>query len=60
MSKEKTGAGVAWSVLRSLNERDLTRAREMLEPEAFEKAWAEGRAMPLERAVEYTLEDDET
>ena len=32
----------------------------MLNPEEFEKAWAEGRAMPLERAVEYALENEET
>jgi predicted ATPase len=57
---EKTGAGISWSVLRRLNERDLTSAREMLNPEEFEKAWAEGRAMLLERAVEYALEADET
>jgi non-specific serine/threonine protein kinase len=30
---EKTGAGISWSVLRRLNERDLTSAREMLNPE---------------------------
>ena len=54
---EKTGAGVSWSVLRSLNERDLASAREMLDPEAFEKAWAEGRAMTLEEAVGYALSE---
>ena len=53
---ERTGAGVSWSVLRDLNERDLASARKMLEPEVFEKAWAEGRAMDLERTVEYTLQ----
>ena len=54
---EKTGAGVSWSVLRSLNERDLTSTREMLDPEAFEAAWAEGRAMTLEQAVAYALSE---
>ena len=54
---EKTGAGVSWSVLRSLNERDLASTREMLDPEAFEKAWAEGRAMILEEAVVYALSE---
>jgi predicted ATPase/DNA-binding XRE family transcriptional regulator len=57
---EKTGAGVSWSILRSLNERDLVITREMLDPEAFEAAWAEGRTMTLEQAVAYALEDDET
>jgi hypothetical protein len=50
---ERTGAGVSWSVLRGLNERDLATARESLDPEAFEKAWAEGRAMTPEEAVAY-------
>ena len=54
---EKTGAGVSWSVLRSLNERDLASTREMLDSEAFEKAWAEGRAMTLEEAVAYALSE---
>ncbi|CAA9430836.1 MAG: hypothetical protein AVDCRST_MAG01-01-2927 [uncultured Rubrobacteraceae bacterium] len=52
---EKTGAGVSWSVLRNLNERDLAVTREMLDSEAFEAAWAEGRAMTLEEAVAYAL-----
>jgi ATP/maltotriose-dependent transcriptional regulator MalT len=56
---EKTGAGVSWSILRSLNERDLVITREMLDPEAFEAAWAEGRTMTLEQAVAYALEEDE-
>jgi non-specific serine/threonine protein kinase len=54
---EKTGAGVSWSVLRNLNERDLAVTREMLDPEAFEAAWAEGRAMTLEEAVAYALSE---
>ena len=35
---------------------EFTPALSMLNPEEFEKAWAEGRTMPLERAVEYALE----
>jgi tetratricopeptide (TPR) repeat protein len=54
---EKTGAGVSWSVLRNLNERDLAVTREMLDSEAFEAAWAEGRAMTLEEAVAYALSE---
>jgi predicted ATPase len=54
---EKTGAGVSWSVLQSLNERDLASTREMLGPATFEKAWAEGRAMTLEEAVAYALSE---
>ncbi len=48
---ERTGAGVSWSVLRGLNERDLATARESLDQEAFERAWAEGGAMTPEEAV---------
>jgi hypothetical protein len=54
---EKTGAGVSWSVLQSLNERDLATTREMLDPEVFEAAWAEGRAMTLEEAVAEALKE---
>src|SRR3712207_7695679 len=54
---EKTGAGVSWSVLQSLNERDLATTREMLDPEVFEAAWAEGRTMTLEEAVAEALEE---
>jgi predicted ATPase len=50
---ERTGAGVSWSVLRGLNERDLATARESLDPEAFGEAWAEGRSMTPEEAVAY-------
>ncbi len=34
----------------------LTTTRSQLDEEAFEAAWAEGRAMTLEQAVEYALE----
>ena len=55
---EKTGAGVSWAVWRSLNERDLASARAQLGPEAFEEAWAAGRAMTLEETVAEALADD--
>ncbi len=54
---EKTGAGVSWSVWRSLNERDLATARETLDPGAFEEAWAEGREMTFEETVAEALAD---
>jgi hypothetical protein len=50
---ERTGAGISWSVLRDLNERDLAMARDSLDPEAFERAWADGRAMTPEETVAY-------
>jgi ATP/maltotriose-dependent transcriptional regulator MalT len=34
-------------------------ARAQLDEEAWEVAWAEGRAMPPERAIEYALSDEE-
>jgi non-specific serine/threonine protein kinase len=37
-------------------DEDLAIAREALGPDAFEAAWAEGRAMSLERAIAYALE----
>ncbi len=35
--------------------RNIDRAREMLEVEAFASAWKEGRAMTLEQAIDYAL-----
>lgn len=40
----------------SFHERHLDLIREMLDPGAFEKVWAEGRELTLEQAVEYALE----
>ena len=39
------------------HDRDLAAARPGLAEEAFRAAWAEGRAMPLEEAVNFALED---
>ena len=39
----------------SFHERHLDLIREMLDPEAFEKAWAEGRAMTLDEALAEAL-----
>ena len=41
-------------------ESRLTEVRARLGDDAFEAAWAEGRVMPLERAVEYALSEDES
>jgi ATP/maltotriose-dependent transcriptional regulator MalT len=43
---------------RALYERSLAVARAILGEEAFAAAWAEGRVMTPERAVEYALERD--
>jgi tetratricopeptide (TPR) repeat protein len=38
-------------------ERNLVAARAQLDPDAWDAAWAEGRAMTLEQAVAYALEE---
>ena len=45
---------------RSLRERLLTAARAQLDAAAWQAAWAEGRAMPLEQAIAYALEPTAT
>jgi predicted ATPase/DNA-binding XRE family transcriptional regulator len=42
---------------RSLRQRQVADARARLAAEAWQKAWAQGRAMTLEQAVEYALGD---
>jgi hypothetical protein len=42
---------------RTEHEQALSDAREDLGDEAFTMAWAEGRAMTLERAVAYALDE---
>jgi hypothetical protein len=44
---------------RSLYQRQVASARERLDEAAWESAWAEGRAMTPEQAVEYALEGNE-
>ena len=44
---------------RGLYEQDLALVREHLDTNRFAAAWAEGRAMSPEQAVEYALEGDE-
>jgi predicted ATPase/class 3 adenylate cyclase len=40
-------------------ERGIASARSQLGEEAFEKAWAEGRAMTMEQAIAYALEESD-
>jgi len=40
------------------HERELTAARVRVDAAAWDRAWAEGRAMPLEQAVAYALEEE--
>jgi hypothetical protein len=54
--REGIGAPGAPSELEA-NRRSVSRARKMLPEEAFAAAWAEGRAMSLEQAIAYALEE---
>ena len=54
--REATGAPLA-PVELALYERHVARAREQLDPAAFDAAWAAGRAMTSEQAVAYALAD---
>jgi DNA-binding NarL/FixJ family response regulator len=44
---------------RSVYQDQVSAARAQLDEEAWEAAWGEGRAMPLERAIEYALSEVE-
>ena len=46
-----------WPNGEEAHRRQVNRARGMLEEEAFAAAWAEGRAMTLEQAIAYALEE---
>ncbi len=50
-------SGVLYSVDRHPYERNVAAVRSALGEEAFGKAWAEGRAMSMEQAIEYALEE---
>jgi hypothetical protein len=52
------GRGVIWSEERPSCERCMATARAALGEAAFAAAWAEGRAMPLDEAVAYALEEE--
>jgi non-specific serine/threonine protein kinase len=52
---ETMGVDVPSPAWRALNERDLGLAREQLDEETFDVAWAEGRAMKLDEAVAEAL-----
>src|SRR5262249_25109293 len=40
-------------------DRSVAAVREALSQEAFAKAWAAGRTMPVEKAIHYALETDD-
>jgi predicted ATPase/transcriptional regulator with XRE-family HTH domain len=56
--RESAGIPLA-PVYRAAHERDVASARAQLNAEAWEVAWAAGRAMPLEQAVAYALGEGE-
>jgi non-specific serine/threonine protein kinase len=49
--------GVVRHLITERYEDDLAATQAALGEEAFARAWAEGRAMPLDEAVAYALED---
>jgi predicted ATPase len=55
---ETMGVDVPSPAWRALNERDLALARELLDVAAFDAAWAEGRAMTMQRVVAEVVADD--
>ena len=58
--EETYGVHVSPMALSSFNyEGHLAAARSHLDEEAWSAAWTQGKAMPLERAVEYALSDEE-
>jgi DNA-binding NarL/FixJ family response regulator len=59
---EETICDAIGSAVRALyradHERDVAAARAELGEEKFEEAWARGRAMPTERAIDYALAEE--
>jgi predicted ATPase/DNA-binding CsgD family transcriptional regulator len=56
--REQIGVSLSkFDLANSDYERDVAAVRSALGEATFEVAWAEGRAMPFERAVEYALEE---
>jgi predicted ATPase/DNA-binding SARP family transcriptional activator/DNA-binding CsgD family transcriptional regulator len=57
--REAMGVG-QWAALRTLEEPYLVGARSRLKEGAWTKAWEEGGAMSMERAIEYALSEDDS
>jgi non-specific serine/threonine protein kinase len=56
--REQIGVALSkFDLANSDYERDVDAVRSALGEAAFEAAWAEGRVMPFERAIEYALEE---
>ena len=45
---------------RAQYDEDVAAARQALSEDAFAAAWAEGRAMTMEQAIDYAFESDRT
>ncbi len=54
---EAASATPSFPPARALYEQDLASVRQELDTKRFAAAWAEGRAMTLEQAIAYALED---
>jgi len=56
--REQLGVSLSqFDLANSDYERDLAAVRSALDESTFDAAWAEGKAMSFERAIEYTLEE---
>jgi hypothetical protein len=53
----RTGATLPNQAARALHERQVAALRAQLDPATFAAAWAEGRAMTLDEAIAYALEE---
>jgi hypothetical protein len=51
--RDEIGSGEAW--VTRMNEETLPKIRAQLDDAAFAKAWAEGRALTIDRAVALAL-----
>ena len=55
----KAVSTVVEAFIQVVYEQGVASARAELGEEEFQKAWAEGRAMSIEQAIEYALEDED-
>jgi hypothetical protein len=56
--RETTGVEIHLPPTRDMFEQQIAVARANLDPAAFAIAWSEGRAMTLEQAVAYALQEE--
>ncbi len=57
--RERIGSAIGTTPFRKVRDRHLALLHAQLEADELAAAWAEGRAITFEEAVEYALETDE-